>query len=537
MFTPGAVPDPPQAASGVLQRVSELDVAFAAIVEGLECEFDAFDHRPGPRSRTALEAGDTGDAGERSTRRPASAWSDPEVVDEIGRLERLARTAAAQGYRWVAELAARRPAPSDHPDEKGLSAYAVDEVAVGAGLSRYAACARVAEADAFVHRHPRILDALEAGLLASHVARRVLDATATLDQAGCEEIEKALLDRLGRPAVRGLGSMSLTELDGLDPDLRASIMAKATTAWVGRAARALVTRLDPEAAASRQTKARTERRVIFEPGDDGMGWLGIHLPNSSGLAAVNHIDGLAHSLVEPPAAPADPTDPTAVPDGERQAPRSMDAKRADVATALLLGQSVETAGSTEQDAKTAPPINLHLILDAVTHPPRAPHTVGEAGRLGPVTVQTVRELLALAESTGGSVNGTTVTDRLEAELACPGAEAHRVNGPGPHRPGRRLAALVRARYRTCVFPGCLRPSRDCQLDHKTPWPLGPTCECNLAPLCVHHHQLKHHAPGWTLTRRSDGRHEWRTPTGRCLLTGPEGPDPPDDPDPPGDPGC
>ncbi len=527
MFAAASVPDPPQAASEDQLRAGEVDVAFAVIVADFDRELDARDHGASPRRRTTVQAGEPV---EPSAAKAASEWSDTEVVDEIGRLERVARAAAAQGYRWVAELAARRPAPSDDPNERGLSAYAVDEVAVGAGLSRYAACARVAEADAFVHRHPRMLDALEAGLLAGHVARRVLDATATLDQDGCEQIEKALLDRLGRPAVRELGSMSVAEMEGLDPDLRASITAKATTAWVSRAARTLVTRLDPEVAANRQTKARTERRVIFEPGDDGMGWLSIHVPNSTGVAAFTHIDGLAHSLADPPPAPADPTDPTAIADGDRQA-RSMDAKRADVATALLLGQSVETDGSTEQDTKTAPAINLHLILDGVAHAPATPDTVGEAGRLGPVSAQTVRELLDLAESTGGSVDGTAVTDRLEAELACPGAEAHRVNGPGPYRPSRRLAALICARYRTCVFPGCLRSSRTCELDHKTPWPIGPTCECNLAPLCVHHHHLKHLAPGWTLTRRSDGHHEWRTPTGRRLIAGAEGPDPPGDPDP------
>ncbi len=65
---------------------------------------------------------------------------------------------------------------------------------------------------------------------------------------------------------------------------------------------------------------------------------------------------------------------------------------------------------------------------------------------------------------------------------------------------------------TCVFPWCTRPARICDRDHLEPWNLdpdtgGPTCSCNVHPLCRHHHLLKTHS-GWAY-RRLDTRHRFR----------------------------
>ncbi|MGH3389504.1 MAG: HNH endonuclease, partial [Actinomadura sp.] len=58
------------------------------------------------------------------------------------------------------------------------------------------------------------------------------------------------------------------------------------------------------------------------------------------------------------------------------------------------------------------------------------------------------------------------------------------------------------------------------LDHTVPFHRGgPTCPCNLAPLCRGHHLLKQH-PDWTLTQIWPGALLWITPTGHWHLTGP-----------------
>ena len=90
-----------------------------------------------------------------------------------------------------------------------------------------------------------------------------------------------------------------------------------------------------------------------------------------------------------------------------------------------------------------------------------------------------------------------------------------------YRPGNRLRNLITIRNRTCAFPGCRRPARQCDLDHTTPWEDGGcTCECNLAPLCRRHHRAKQ-GPGWHVEQPEPGVLIWNTPHGRTYTSVPE----------------
>jgi hypothetical protein len=89
-----------------------------------------------------------------------------------------------------------------------------------------------------------------------------------------------------------------------------------------------------------------------------------------------------------------------------------------------------------------------------------------------------------------------------------------------YHPSRKLQHLIRARNATCTAPGCSRPAARCDLDHTIPWDQGgPTCECDLAPLCPHHHRAKQ-AQGWHLEQPEPGLLVWRTPAGRAYATRP-----------------
>ena len=90
----------------------------------------------------------------------------------------------------------------------------------------------------------------------------------------------------------------------------------------------------------------------------------------------------------------------------------------------------------------------------------------------------------------------------------------------------RLTALVDHRDGHCVFPWCTRPARGCDHDHVVPFDpddpgRGPTCSCNLAPLCRSHHRLKTHTP-WRYTVIEPGTYLWSTPHGYRLLVDPTG---------------
>jgi hypothetical protein len=89
--------------------------------------------------------------------------------------------------------------------------------------------------------------------------------------------------------------------------------------------------------------------------------------------------------------------------------------------------------------------------------------------------------------------------------------------PGGYVAPGRLKQLVRVRAPRCEWPGCgRRASRaagsPCDLDHDLAWPFGPTCACNLGPLCRRHHQIKQQ--GWGKQRQPDGSVRWTDPTGR-----------------------
>jgi hypothetical protein len=105
----------------------------------------------------------------------------------------------------------------------------------------------------------------------------------------------------------------------------------------------------------------------------------------------------------------------------------------------------------------------------------------------------------------------------------------------------RIREQVQLRDRTCVFPGCMRPARGCDVDHVVeydhdaeaegrPQP-GPTQTDNLACLCRFHHRLKTHS-AWTYRMVEPGIFEWTSPHGhryRRDRTGTTAIDPPDPP--------
>ena len=89
-----------------------------------------------------------------------------------------------------------------------------------------------------------------------------------------------------------------------------------------------------------------------------------------------------------------------------------------------------------------------------------------------------------------------------------------------YRPSRKLRHLVDARNARCTAPGCGRPAARCDVDHTVAWEDGGlTCECDLAPLCRHHHRCKQ-AQGWRLEQPEPGVLVWHTPAGRTYATRP-----------------
>ncbi len=109
----------------------------------------------------------------------------------------------------------------------------------------------------------------------------------------------------------------------------------------------------------------------------------------------------------------------------------------------------------------------------------------------------------------GSTSGRSSTSPTPTPTAPSTGTTHR----------RRCANTCMLRDAHCVFPGCRRDSRGCDLDHITAYlpmedggPPGQTHPRNLAPLCRHHHRLKTHT-AWDYKALDGHGYLWTAPTG------------------------
>ena len=239
---------------------------------------------------------------------------------------------------------------------------------------------------------------------------------------------------------------------------------------------------NPEEAALRYGEAVKNRMVEVRGNEFGTATLQGHdLPPHRAEAAYRRLTRLARRLKKK---------------GEE---RSMDQLRADLLLELLLGEE-QGAGTSARGGS----VELRVDLETLSGLSEAP---GELAGFGPVISDIARQV---AEDQRHCQWSFAVTDRKT------GLPVH--TGVTRRRPSRETRRWVEARNPTCIFPGCRRQSRDCDLDHRLPWAeRGPTCECNLVPLCRRHHRCRHRL-GWRHQPLPRGDHLWISPLGHRYTT-------------------
>jgi hypothetical protein len=246
-----------------------------------------------------------------------------------------------------------------------------------------------------------------------------------------------------------------------------------TTGQLRARLRKLCIAVDAGDAAARLARATGERRVMVEANPSGTAnLLLLDLAPDAAMAARDRIESLARTL------PADD--------------RTSDQRRADVALDLLAGRNTSGGGTVDIT------VDLQTLLGLTEEP-------GELGGWGPVVADIARQVAD--RHTDGRWQATVLDERGD-----PLAVAVR------RRPTAYQARQVRARHRTCVFPGCRRPARRSDLDHTRRFvDGGPTQEENLAPLCRFHHRAKDQGK-WRYRRRPNGDHVWTSPLGHTYVT-------------------
>jgi hypothetical protein len=398
---------------------------------------------------------------------PTQLESD-ELLDAIDETRKLAAWNDAQQMRLMAAFATRRPAVTGVPGRRvresyptWLCEYAPDELAPVLQVSPAVAQDRLLMAIHLTDRLPATMTHLTAGRITLAHARTISERTGLLD-------DPAYAHTVEDQVLAGAAVQTPTQL-----------RRRVDRAVIG---------IDPNAAETRRVAAVKTRRVEFEPFPDGLASLWLVGPAEQIAAARTGIEAVARRNRRALGVHAgDPAD------------EGIDAFRFDAAIELLTGHQV--VDRTEVDG---PLVQVTMAATTALGLDDAP---AELAGHGPITAQHARTIA----HTHGAHWQRILTDPASGVIT---------DISSIYRPSARMAALVRARNPTCVFPGCTRKAEYCDLDHTIPYPYGHTAVDNLGPLCRHHHRLKTHGR-WKLKQLLDGTWEWTSPTGRIYYVHPD----------------
>ena len=433
----------------------------------------------------------------------AAAW----VEDELRVIEAVERVKAWADFQGLAALQRMREAVHEqvraHNDDlehltqapvlspevvaaESLTA-AVDEAALATGLPAWEVARRLQLSADAGGRGARVLAALAGGEVTLERALRIHRETERLGT----EVALAVSERLLAP--------------GRDGTIRSH-------AAFLRELRRQVALHTPDPAEERAAAiAGRDASAMLDPDAIGTGSLLVTGEAGRVCAAIGRVDDLARTL--------------------RRAgdPRTLRQLRSDVALDLLLygwatpdppeGEGPRAADPPEGEGpRAAIPEQSRTFMG---HPPPAHVTitvslttllgldqeVAEIAGHGFVPAAQARQL-AMAH---GSVWRRLVVDPVTG--AALDLSTRR------YRPTRAMADLIAARDGMCRGPGCSVPADRCDLDHDTPWPIGPTAIVNLSRKHRRHHNHKTRGT-WTATTTHDGAITWRTRAKRRYTTYP-----------------
>lgn len=511
----------------------------------LAASFDSVSSGPGEgMSERASSASDAVDGG--------GAWrwddvmgphdGDVAVVSDIdarlGHLENVIgdrQRATADEYRLILAIlddAAYDPTPWVGPDPTSDRAWndprgrtpgavrrdrvdlaeraAVAEIAVRLRLSEQTVRTRAAHARTLIGGCPRLWAAFSAGRLSEKHAVDAARLASTLPAGDSDAFQR--FDDAACPQALAL------------PPAKFAV-----------AARAIRERVHAESIDARHRRAADDRGVWMRAELDGMASLHALLPADRARAVMSRLDRAARHLrtapdeerslaqlradaladlvtmVESPTA----TIPSPIPGTTGSAPRAADlqvhAAETSVGPAHAPGAlPAGPGGSAKPDAprtfRAAPPATVVVTIPALTllgHG-TAPATLEG---YGPIDLATARRLAGRATSwirllthpvTGAPLVLDRTTYRVPAAL-------------------RRWLGVTSP---TCVFPGCGRAARECDIDHLTAWADGGTTDDdNLDPKCRHHHRLRHESR-WDIDHPPGEDTSWTSPLGGRYGTDP-----------------
>ncbi|GAA3627620.1 DUF222 domain-containing protein [Microbacterium awajiense] len=258
-------------------------------------------------------------------------------------------------------------------------------------------------------------------------------------------------------------------------------------------ARAIAARLDPSLLTDAHQRSQADRCVKLTELTDGLSRIIADLPTVNAHGIHDRLTQMAHDLTRPAADTTDgPGDTDAVDD-----PRTIDQRRADILTDLLLSATPVAHGTPDRMSRIRAHVQVTIPVTTLAGVATEPALLAGVGPIDPDTAR------ALAGAAPG-------WDRVLTDPHCGVPLA-----VDRYRPSTQLLRYLRVRDERCRFPGCVQKPWRCDADHTADHARGgETSACNLALLCRRHHTVKH-ATAWTVRQLDHGVLEWTSPTGRA----------------------
>lgn len=456
--------------------------------------------------------------------------ADVDLLRLVVAAERLTSWLQAVQSDAIAELARR---PSMNPNAReALDGRTLTILEIGAalGLTRHAATRRVDLSEQLAVRFPATLEALRDGRIDRSRAQVITDEIGAVPELPAAD--RALIEERALEVATTRTGPQLRDV------IRHALQA-----------------VNPADAAERHQRQRQQRCVRTAPLPDGMGELWGLLPAETVTTIETVLNGLADSAANGP---------------DRDA-RSHDQRRADVlgdifATVLngqpLPGMSTPNAPAPAADAVQPCCVPAPGAFTSGAAEPGGCSRDGESGCTGtssggtgtlgwllPPSLPTRKGrrphlIITIAASTLAGTDDQPATlagygpvpadlarrlasEAGTAQTACVDPRTGVCQWIGtvtPYRPTQAIADQVIARDPVCRHPGCRRPAAQCDIDHVVRHPAGPTCVCNLLPLCRTHHRCKHNG-GWRVERSTSSRvpgTHGSDPPGAVIWTSPLG---------------
>jgi len=371
---------------------------------------------------------------------------DPRTLSAADRIDLV--TALQEQKNWIEALQARVLAEIDAADDSRLG-LSQEAVSLALKIAPRAAQRMLKTGRTLVRELPKTLALLTCGEITERHAQLITEGAWRLDAELVGEFESKVTARAADQTLS---------------QLRQS---------VGRAEVAL----DPATAQQRHLRALADRRVGFQPADNGMAELPVLVGAAEGQLIFTRLTAAATML------PAEDA-------------RTMDQKRADLLVDAVLSGLPHDALPELQGRR--PAIQVVVGADTLLQLDDEPaHLLG----YGPITAETARRLAADESGTWRRL----LTDPDTGQLLDISADRY--------RPSQRLRDYVSARDGVCAFPTCNQPGYRCEYEHITAFEQGGrTCRCNAALACRRHNLCKVDS-GWRYRLNADGSFTWTADTG------------------------